>query len=306
MNLDHRDLFSASGGGIWGNGFPSISADEYRTHNGTRFLKQPGVVLLAKTDVNLNGIIDFLEDGFDGRFSSYAQDEPIEDNAQLVKLAGQLCYMSFGENRTKNAEAGKYLQHIRESGHGSVLEHVQYSFLIYGCSRSFTHELVRHRAGMAYSQVSQRYVGADCLRFVERPEYLGTEITAGEKTLHDRFMANIDKEAAYYEESCDLLLQQNPPREGESKTEARKRVRQAARESLPNCTEAPILVSGNARAWRHFIEMRGSKFAEVEIRRVAVRVLLCLSHVSPLLFEDYVIESSSDGFHTISTPTRKV
>ena len=78
------------------------------------------------------------------------------DGERLAEFAGRLCYMSQ-HNPAKRATR-EYLENIKKQGHGSVLEHANYSILLEGVSRSLTHELVRHRAGFAYSQLSQRYV----------------------------------------------------------------------------------------------------------------------------------------------------
>src|SRR5512136_153934 len=86
----------------------------------------------------------------------------------LAEAAGRTCYLSFGKGRKTNAE---YLEHIVASHHGSVLEHAVWNFLVTGISRSLTHELIRHRAGWAYSQLSQRYVDESEARFVCPPLY---------------------------------------------------------------------------------------------------------------------------------------
>src|SRR5688572_33343354 len=78
------------------------------------------------------------------------------DGERLAEFAGRLCYMS--QRNPAGRATRDYLENIKKQGHGSVLEHVNYSLLIEGVSRSLTHELVRHRAGFAYSQLSQRYV----------------------------------------------------------------------------------------------------------------------------------------------------
>ncbi len=92
----------------------------------------------------------------------------------------------------------------------------------------------------------------------------------------------------------------------EAKTDLRKKVQQCARSVLPNETEAPIVVTGNARAWRHFIEMRASFHAEIEIRELAVRVFLCLQRTDPILFSDYTLEKLPDGTYTVRTEYEKV
>ena len=78
------------------------------------------------------------------------------DGERLAEFAGRLCYMS--QRNPASRTTRDYLENIKKQGHGSVLEHANYSLLLEGVSRSLTHELVRHRAGIAYSQLSQRYV----------------------------------------------------------------------------------------------------------------------------------------------------
>src|SRR2546426_11710216 len=95
------------------------------------------------------------------------------DGERLAEFAGRLCYMSQG-NPAKRATRD-YLENIKKQGHGSVLEHANYSLLLEGVSRSLTHELVRHRAGFAYSQLSQRYVDESHASFVVPPAIVGDE-----------------------------------------------------------------------------------------------------------------------------------
>ena len=92
---------------------------------------------------------------------------------QLAEFAGRLCYMS--QHNPAKRETREYLENIKKQGHGSVLEHANYSILLEGVSRSLTHELVRHRAGFAYSQLSQRYVDESEANFVVPPAIIGDE-----------------------------------------------------------------------------------------------------------------------------------
>ncbi|MDP3685515.1 MAG: FAD-dependent thymidylate synthase, partial [bacterium] len=213
-------------------------------------------------------------------------------------------YMSFGPERTKNLDTRKYFHNLTTSGHGSVFEHSNVNLLFYGISRSNTHELVRHRAGMAYSQLSQRYVDGFCLRFVERPEY------QDDPELHGMFEEEIDHQAALYENIAQKLLQRQEAGAGiltgEKKRDRRKKVNQAARSVLGNHAEAPILVTGNLRAWRHVISMRASEHAEVEIRRAMYRAFLCLAMLDPITFGDFQITEYPDGTRGVTTPYPKV
>lgn len=299
-----KDLFQELGGETSG-GFPAIHSPARHTRSGTPYLRAPGVVMLAKPQTNVAGLSAFLE-GFDPdlRFPEYL-DDPTElpDSSQLCKTAGQVCYSSFGPRRTTNDNAAAYFERLTSAGHGSVLEHASFNFLLYGISRSVTHELVRHRAGVAISQISQRYVSGAVLRFVERPEYQEDE------ELHRLFEERADRAAAEYGTMADRLLERQ---EGgasmltaDYKTDARKKVQQTARSLLPNETEAPMVFTGNVRALRHIIEMRADAHAESEIRNLALRLFLCLRTVDPILFGDYELGELPDGTYTVTTRNRK-
>src|SRR5512145_1243737 len=100
------------------------------------------------------------------------------DGERLAEFAGRLCYMS--QRNPANRTTRDYLENIKRQGHGSVLEHATYSLFLEGVSRSLTHELVRHRAGFAYSQLSQRYVDESKASFVVPPAIIGDERLEGE------------------------------------------------------------------------------------------------------------------------------
>src|SRR5947207_3742105 len=99
------------------------------------------------------------------------------DGERLAEFAGRLCYMS--QHNPAKRDTREYLENIKKQGHGSVLEHANYSILFEGVSRSLTHELVRHRAGFAYSQLSQRYVDESTANFVIPPAIVGDEALEG-------------------------------------------------------------------------------------------------------------------------------
>jgi thymidylate synthase (FAD) len=228
--------------------------------------------------------------------------------AQVVaEFAGRLCYLSFGEDaglegghktitgRTTNAS---YLGNILQVKHGSVLEHAVWTLLIEGVSRSLTHELVRHRAGFGYSQLSQRYVDESEIGFVLPPE-----IEEGSEEF-DAWSGACESGLTAYR----ALLSDISEKIGESgpATMRKKRARQAARAVLPNSAETKIVVTGNARAWRHFIEMRGTASADVEIRRLAVVVLRLLNDEAPAIFGDLGIIAQPDGTETVESQHAKV
>jgi thymidylate synthase (FAD) len=217
------------------------------------------------------------------------------------------CYLSFGPDaglegghrtiggRTTNES---YLANILKTKHGSVLEHAVWSLLIEGVSRALTHELVRHRAGMGYSQLSQRYVDESDIAFVLPPE-----IREGSRAFESWVGACEGALEGYRE-----ILQEMTEQIGDegAATMRKKRARQAARSVLPNAAETKIVVTGNARAWRHFVEMRGSASADVEIRRLAVLVLRSLQTEAPNLFGDLHIFPQPDGTEVVETAHSKV
>jgi thymidylate synthase (FAD) len=302
---DIRSYFGQLGGSE-NDGFLNIHTSVQATPAGTPYLTQPGVVVVARPQTNLAGLEGFLS-GYDEshHFSEYLDDPtPLPDSAQLCKVAGQLCYMSFGRKRSFNEQAERYFTNLKVSGHGSVFEHANFSLLLYGISRSVTHELVRHRAGIGVSQQSQRFVSGRMVRFVERPEY------AIDEQLHAQFIQRIDRALQEYTAITERILEMQQTGTqlltAEARTDLRKKVQQTARSVLPNETEAPIVVTGNARAWRHIISMRASAHAETEIRALAVRIFLCLYLTDPILFSDYVLEQLSDGTFAVKTEFEKI
>lgn len=301
-------------------GFPAIEPEVFRTPGGAPYFKEAGVAIVAKTDFNLDVAAGFFESWDAGLgFMGYMADEPTDDNpADLCKFAGQLCYLSFGPNRTANADAAKYIGHILDSGHGSVLEHATYSLLLYGIDRTVTHELIRHRAGFGFSQVSQRYCDGKTLRFVERPEWQPERLPADAPDelaglvldAHEEFMEDVDRAVKGRDrrsmKAGSMAVSGHPMMQAEGATARRKRVNQAVRDGLPGYTEAPILVTGNARAWRNFVDQRAVAAADVQIRELAVKALRCLRHASPLIFGDYAIATEADGVAAAASKWRKV
>jgi thymidylate synthase (FAD) len=218
------------------------------------------------------------------------------DGERLAEFAGRLCYMS--QRNPANRDTREYLENIKRQGHGSVLEHANYSLLLEGVSRSLTHELVRHRAGFAYSQLSQRYVDESHAAFVVPPAIIGDE------KLQSAWQAQVEGAQATYVALVDSLMERY--KWVEDKVHRRKMAREAARGVLPNSTETKIVVTGNARAWRTMLELRSSEGAEFEIRRMAVMVLRTLSTVAPAFFSDFEIYTATDKAESARISYHKV
>jgi thymidylate synthase (FAD) len=267
-----------------------------------RILTDPGVYLIGRQTVQSAELDRFLAD----HGVSWATDTTVAAEV-VTETAGRVCYMSFAKPRPGGNAA--YLGHIKEVGHGSVLEHGVWNFLFTGVSRSLTHELVRHRAGMGYSQLSQRYVDESVAEYVE------PDIVAADPDLHAVWLDAVTHAHAAYVKLAELLNAKLadpkaaaaallPP--DADRTTRRKAARQAARSVLPNATETKIFVTANARALRHFLESRGAVGAEPEIRKLAGAVLDVLQRESPNLFGDYRKVPLPDGTFELVTDFRKV
>jgi thymidylate synthase (FAD) len=257
-------------------------------------IREPKVYLIGRQIIDDEVLGEFLDD--EGMAWETDTDVPAE---KLAELAGRTCYMSFGKGRKSNAD---YLKHIKEVKHGSVTEHAVFTFLITGISRSLTHELVRHRIGWAYSQLSQRYVDESDCNFVE------PDLVADDKELHEEFLRILDVIRPAYEKMTDRLsdlIGKKYP-EIKDRTTLRKMARQAARCILPNATETKMCVSANVRALRHFIELRANPAADLEIRKLAVMMCRLLQKEAPSLFGDYEIYSLPDKTEACRTNYQKI
>jgi thymidylate synthase (FAD) len=255
--------------------------------------REPKVTLLARQEFVGASHVDWQSD--------------TEIPSQTVaEFAGRLCYLSFGPDagfegghklipgRTTNSQ---YLANILKTRHGSVLEHAVWTLLFEGVSRALTHELVRHRH-FSYSQLSQRYVDESEVAFVLPPEI------APEGETFELFRQSCERALQDYRALLARIEEQ--VKDEPSATMRRKRARQTARSLLPNAAETKIVVTGNARAWRHFIELRASEFAESEIRILAMKVLELLTAEAPNLFGDYRITKLDSGIDVVETDFRSV
>ncbi len=218
------------------------------------------------------------------------------DGERLAEFAGRLCYMS--QKNPAHRSTAEYLENIKKQAHGSVLEHATYSLLIEGVSRSLTHELVRHRAGFAYSQLSQRYVDESAADFVVPPAIIG------DAPLEAAWRAQMEDAQRCYVALVERLMERYAWIT--DKVHRRKMAREAARGVLPNSTETKIVATANVRAWRSTLELRGSEGAELEIRRLAVEILRVLQREGPAFFSDFAIYPAEDSREAARSNYHKV
>jgi len=211
----------------------------------------------------------------------------------LAEFAGRACYQSWSKPIPVTATNAGYLDHILQVGHLSVLEHSSATFYITGISRSVTHELIRHRH-FSFSQLSQRYLPAT------GPEVVEPAVIAADPELHAIFTAAAAQSADAYAALLSALEERAAS--APDGTLARKQARQAARAVLPNAGSTAIVVTGNYRAWRHFIGMRATEAADVDIRGLAVALLLELQSLAPNVFADFRVSGLADGTAVAASP----
>jgi thymidylate synthase (FAD) len=249
----------------------------------------PKIHLLSRPTFDVNTFVAFLQD----EELTWRRTEGATEPEEIVEAAGRICYMSFGASQSPRTN-NEYIQNLIRMGHDSVLEHVSWTLLITGVSRAFTHQLVRHRVGFAFSQLSQQYHDEKDASFV-MPPGLESIPEAAEN------WNNAIKAAKRAYENIMSCLQQSESSvvTGWTKKETLRAMRSAGRSVLPNATETKIIVTANARALRHLLKTRGSIPGDIEMRQVSTTLLQVLKEEAPSLFFDFQIQTFEDGFPAV-------
>lgn len=259
---------------------------------------EPKVYLIAKSVPHWDNINEWLREiGVSEEVAThmtYRQKLAKTDGEAIIELAGRRCYKSFepglNPNVTKvRSDIAEYIDNILKSGHGSVLEAVSFSFAIENVSRIFTGEMNRHRAGMAISEGSMRYI-----RFDEIPFWTPLSIQGdGEKQSQSRTVIN--KVISYieqgYQELLNIWQDELAP---DSKFKDKKNVTSMMRRIIPMGVSTGGVWTGNVRAWRHIFSMRCSPHAEEEINFVCQKIFDIMVKQEPNLFGDF--SRDKDGF----------
>jgi thymidylate synthase (FAD) len=169
-----------------------------------------------------------------------------------------------------------------EQGHDSVLEHASWTFLTTNISRALSHQIVRHRIGFSYSQLSQQYVDHTDLALVVPPELQASP------TLRDSLQAYFESAKQLYVD----LLAESPTTTDREQLRAK---RSLARTVLPNATETKLVFTANARALRHLLDVRGSTEGDLEMRSFCAALLTELAPEAPAVFSDFELIVHSDN-----------
>jgi thymidylate synthase (FAD) len=247
----------------------------------------PQVELIARPSVDLDALERYLKTVGGEAWLEMRRDQEdgLNPGQLLVEAAGRACYRSWIPGINPNVskvrkDQGEYFINILRSGHGSVLEHSNYTFIIWDVSRVLTHELVRHRAGSAFSQESLRFVRLKELpfRIPEVLEPVRPKIISILETLEE-FQISAAEELGIDEEGIPF--------------HQKKEITSALRRLAPEGVSTMIIWTANVRTLRHVIQARTDFGAEEELRYVFNKIGEIMREEAPLLFGDFVVEDGA-------------
>jgi thymidylate synthase (FAD) len=244
---------------------------------------KPKAFIIAETSV-IDGMQEFLtEIGA----ANWTNTQVVSDGEYLVEVAGRTCYKSFGTELNRNltrvrSDHFDYIGNILSTKHGSVLEHATTTVGFVNVSRVFTHELVRHRAGCAYSQESMRFV-----RLEDVGMYIPDCITQDAAATIE-FSEAVRNAEESYKKLTDMLITDDMP------FAKKKEITSAIRRIAPSGHATNIVVSANHRAWRHLFELRTARGVEEEIGVVMGNLGKEFRRRYPAFYQDMSVNDSVD------------
>lgn len=261
----------------------------------------PKARLIGKPEINWPAIREFLAEVDGLEWADRVEPAGNPAGQILAEFAGRECYRAWKPGLNPNVtrvrlDSAEYLMNVIASKHGSVLEHINVTLMLSDVSRVLTHELVRHRAGSAYSQESLRFVRLDDLSFwfpawaladAELMRRCLSIIDAAEQ--HQKWMA----------EHFGLDEAGVPFSQKKARTSFMRRF-------APEGLATGIVWTVNMRAARHVIEARTDGAAEEEIRLLFHEIATLLREEFPALFADYSLEPVDGSTIPVWVPgTRK-
>lgn len=253
----------------------------------SKLIVSPEVFLVGETQLLNDGVFDYLRASGNEAFIATINEARLYSNASdaqiLCSMFAKLCYASLtlgkNDNLTRIRSIPDNFKSVLTTGHGSILEHIQFNFIVHNCSRVLTHELIRHRVGTAFSQTSGRYVRSDQISLVLDPilNPVVNEIEAVLEFIEAKYAQMVEKLAV---DQQDFHI--------------KKKMTSALRRIMPNGQANEMAVSLNLRTLRHTILMRTAAGAEWEIREVFGQIYRIMKGRYPELFQD-ACEREVDG-----------
>ncbi len=245
---------------------------------------KPRISIIARPNIDWLAIERFIDD----ENTTWKRTEDSTNPEELIEFSGRICYMSFGNKQSPRTNQ-EYIKNLIEQGHESVLEHVNWTFEISNVTRSFTHQLVRHRIGFSYSQLSQQYVDHSDFEVHSPIDFDNLPKTSQAWDKVQRLIRDS------YTEIVETLDDELDSDEFESKKEKNRLINSIARQILPSGTATSLVMTANARALRHFLKLRGSTQGDMEMRSFCVTLFDLLTKEAPAVFFDFKNVTLSDG-----------
>lgn len=268
---------------------------------------KPEVFLIAKSVPELEEVqrwLEFVGVSAERRKEFATKHESQTPGESIVELAGRRCYMSYEVGLNPNVskirnDILEYVNNILKTGHGSVIEHAYYTFAIENVSRVFTGEMNRHRAGMAISEGSMRFIRFDSIPFWF-PNSIQTDgHSTGPWPLEDKkirtqvqFKNAIAAAETAYGNMQEIWKEELLP---ESRFHQKKELTSMMRRIVPMGVSTGGVWTGNLRAWRHIFTMRCAEAAEEEIQLVCTMMLEKMAKAEPTFFGDF--KKNEKGFY---------
>lgn len=237
----------------------------------------PSVFIICRPSLDLPSIEKYLNSVGGADWLGLRKENAVSDAELLIEFAGRCCYRSWEPGLNPNVQRirtdlTEYFSNLLSSGHGSVFEHANFTFVFHQVSRVFTHELVRHRAGSAFSQESLRFV-----RLVD----IGFRTPPALTDMSDEVVEIVERLEEFQRKAADKLLDEDAP------FSVKKEVTSALRRLAPIGLSTEIVWTANIRTIRHVIEQRTAVGAEEEMRLVFDQVAQLMLSEAPLLFQDF-------------------
>jgi anthranilate synthase len=246
---------------------------------------EPQVFLVARPKVDYDAMAAYLREvGGERWLERVDRDQFGNDVQDLAEFAGKMCYRSWEPGLNPNVrkvrdDQDAYLQNILRQQHGSVLEHVSFTFVLHNVSRVFTHEIARHRPGTAISQESLRYVRLDELPFWF-PDWAREDAELMKRATD--LLAELEQFQQWMAGHFGLDDDDTKMHEKKAKTSFMRRF-------APEGLATGLVWTANIRTLRHTIEARTDQGAEEEIRLVFGKIGELMRAEAPALFSDYTV-----------------
>ena len=249
---------------------------------------EPEVFLVAKPELDYDEVGRYLRDvggeSWLERLDRGDLDAELNDPQNLAEFAGRLCYRSWEPGLNPNVtrvrtDQTAYLENILRSLHGSVLEHISFSFVLHNVSRTLTHEIVRHRPGVAISQESLRFVRLQDIPFWF-PEWAKQDPELMKRAT--ALLEQMEEFQAWMAAHFGLDEEGVPFAEKKHKTSFMRRF-------APEGVATGMVWTANVRTLRHTLEARTAPGAEEEIRLLFAKIGEIVRAEAPALFGDYEI-----------------